>query len=473
VAPAKLANLARMTTATTGTGTITLGAAVPGYLTFADAGIVNGDVVSYGIADGNNSEVGTGTYTAAGTTLTRTVTNSTNAGAAIALSGTAQVFICIRNEDYVARGGDTMTGRLGLATAGFQLADKANIFTRTDSGFFQTSAATLANGWPLDSGWAYMIAATHTNDANYYSMQIASGFAGSTNFLFWRNTEGSGSSTTWSAIWDQKNNGSIKKVDPHITLDKSNNPGLCNIRGQTNGLVRWQLLPGNNALETGSNSGSDFEISRHNDAGTYLGSPLTIFRVSGAARFSHGFTTNMVTPGTYPGNTNTIVGFEIDTTPMLFSSVTASWNANWNRNSDGTIFSFTKSGGGWSGSISIAATTTYYNTSSGAELKEDLKSFDAANIIDDTNVYDFAWKDTGERAFGVIAQEAVNVYPQAVTHFEASQADTRAAVDDWWGVDYSKYVPVILQELKSLRDREKKLVARVEALEAALTKLTV
>src|SRR5712672_1727598 len=95
----KLYNLARMSTATVGTGTITLGSAVPGFLTFAGAGVSNGDVVSYGVADGANSEIGTGTYTSAGTTLTRAVNKSTNGNAAISLSGTAQVFITPRAED--------------------------------------------------------------------------------------------------------------------------------------------------------------------------------------------------------------------------------------------------------------------------------------------------------------------------------------------------------------------------------------
>ena len=55
---AKLYNLARVNTATTGTGTITLGSAVAGYLTFALAGVADGDVVDYGIKDGSNSEIG-------------------------------------------------------------------------------------------------------------------------------------------------------------------------------------------------------------------------------------------------------------------------------------------------------------------------------------------------------------------------------------------------------------------------------
>jgi len=99
---AKLFNLARMTTATAGTGTITLGSAVSGFLTFALAGVANGDVVDYAIKDGANSEIGTATYSTSGPSLTgRTVTKSTNSNAAINLSGTAEVFISPRAETLI------------------------------------------------------------------------------------------------------------------------------------------------------------------------------------------------------------------------------------------------------------------------------------------------------------------------------------------------------------------------------------
>jgi hypothetical protein len=94
-----LVNRAKMTTATTGTGTLTLGTAESGYQSFAAAGVVDADVVRYVIEDGTDWEIGTGTYTASGTTLSRTVLESSNADAALNLSGDAIVFVSAAAED--------------------------------------------------------------------------------------------------------------------------------------------------------------------------------------------------------------------------------------------------------------------------------------------------------------------------------------------------------------------------------------
>ena len=97
---AVLANRVRVATATTGTGTITLGAAESGFRSFADGGIANGAIVSYVIEDGANFEFGWGTYSSTGPTLARTtIHGSSNAGAAINLSGSAKVFISPLKED--------------------------------------------------------------------------------------------------------------------------------------------------------------------------------------------------------------------------------------------------------------------------------------------------------------------------------------------------------------------------------------
>lgn len=98
-------NRAWMTTATTGTGTITLGSARAGYYSFADAGVPNAAQVRYEINDGDNVEIGLGTYTTSGTTLSRdTVLSSLIAGvkgtSKLNLSGSATVFLSIAAEDF-------------------------------------------------------------------------------------------------------------------------------------------------------------------------------------------------------------------------------------------------------------------------------------------------------------------------------------------------------------------------------------
>lgn len=95
----KLVNRAKMTTSTTGTGTITLGSADLGFQAFANAGVADGDLVRYVIEDGNAFEIGSGTYTASGTTLSRTVSESSNSDAALNLSGSAKVFVAAAAED--------------------------------------------------------------------------------------------------------------------------------------------------------------------------------------------------------------------------------------------------------------------------------------------------------------------------------------------------------------------------------------
>lgn len=103
-----LADRVRETTTTTGTGTVTLAGAVTGFQTFAAIG--NANITYYTIAGQGTSEweVGIGTYTSSGTTLSRTtVLASSNAGALVNFSaGTKDVFC-----DYPA--GRAVIGGMG------------------------------------------------------------------------------------------------------------------------------------------------------------------------------------------------------------------------------------------------------------------------------------------------------------------------------------------------------------------------
>jgi len=153
------------------------------------------------------------------------------------------------------------------------------------------------------------------------------------------------------------------------------------------------------------------------------------------------------------GNINDVAGFcaggavggvfEQNTNPPL--------NLNVFGVADGIILQFFQTSSLTPGNIGVSnGTSTNYNTSSDVRLKADERSFDAGPILDLIEVYDFAWTRGGHRSHGVMAQEVNEVYPAAVTH------DART---DWWGVDYSKFVSLLLNEVKALR-------LRVAALEA-------
>jgi hypothetical protein len=100
----KFANRVLVGTTTTGTGTVTLGAALAGYQTFAAGGIANADTVRYLILDGLAWEIGIGTYTASGTTLARDTVEQSSlpANAKVPLSGGALVGVIASQADYSA-----------------------------------------------------------------------------------------------------------------------------------------------------------------------------------------------------------------------------------------------------------------------------------------------------------------------------------------------------------------------------------
>jgi hypothetical protein len=106
------------TTATTGTGTITLGGAVTGYQSFAVVG--DGNTTFYCITNGAQWEVGIGTYTSSGTTLARTTVLSNSNGniSPITLVGASNVFVTYPSEKSVNLNASGNVSPLGTITSG-------------------------------------------------------------------------------------------------------------------------------------------------------------------------------------------------------------------------------------------------------------------------------------------------------------------------------------------------------------------
>ena len=110
-------------------------------------------------------------------------------------------------------------------------------------------------------------------------------------------------------------------------------------------------------------------------------------------------------------------------------------------------------GGATVGTISTTGSATAYNTSSDQRLKENIADADdAGSKIDTIQVRKFDWKaDGSHQDYGMVAQELLEVAPEAVSAPEDSE--------EMMGVDYSKLVPMMLKEIQSLRAR----VAQLES----------
>jgi len=125
----------KVSTSTTGTGTLTLGSAAVKFQDFSVIG--DGNTTYYAIESGNGTdwEVGVGTYTASGTTLSRdTILESSNSGSAINLTGTSTVFCTYPAERSVS------TADIGTSVQGYD-ADTAK-YDDTTANF----TGTLQNG---------------------------------------------------------------------------------------------------------------------------------------------------------------------------------------------------------------------------------------------------------------------------------------------------------------------------------------
>lgn len=134
------------TTTTTGTGTVTLAGAKAGYQAFTTA-FTTGAKVYYCITDNTDWEVGVGTFTTAGTTLSRdSVFASSNAGAAVNWgAGSKDVFCTAPTQTIV--GAPIFKNKTGAYTV--VASDNGTIINCTSGTFTVslTAAATLGAGF--------------------------------------------------------------------------------------------------------------------------------------------------------------------------------------------------------------------------------------------------------------------------------------------------------------------------------------
>jgi hypothetical protein len=100
------------------------------------------------------------------------------------------------------------------------------------------------------------------------------------------------------------------------------------------------------------------------------------------------------------------------------------------------------------GSISYNGATVLFNGTSDYRLKEDLKDYNGLEIINKLKTYNFIWKDTNVRDYGVMAHELQQVLPNYVTG-EKDALNKDGSISPQ-AVDYSKVVPVLIKSIQEL-----------------------
>jgi hypothetical protein len=116
--------------------------------------------------------------------------------------------------------------------------------------------------------------------------------------------------------------------------------------------------------------------------------------------------------------------------------------------SSGTInlVEFYRQNAGDIGSITYNGTNTLYGGTSDYRLKEDLQDYNGLDIIGKLKTYDFKWKDTDVRDYGMMAHELQEILPNYVSgEKDAIREDGSIKSQN---VDYSKLVPVLVKGMQ-------------------------
>ena len=410
------ADFVKVTTTTTGTGTLSLGSAPSGFNDFSE--VADGSSVTIQIIDNPNSpsqwEICRSTYTAGSPdTLSRGTLFSSSTGSRVNFASGTKFVRLVSTEEIFNAVAETLDGTLttGGSSGAYTLQSVRNVSSLYDGlmVMFKVNHASPSGGSTFNLN---SIGATALYDADGNAI-VENALVTGKKYLAW-------SDGTYFYVM---NSGASEFIDSTTFSDPADTTKKARLDcgSITTGTTRVLTVPDTDLTVAGSDVEQTWTQNQTYDGISYFGS----FSVTGATSGKQIF--------------DLLIDSSRDVTTI------APHQRFYNPN-------------GLTGGINTNGSSTIFATSSDERLKENFRDFDSDAIIRAIKVYEYQWKADGTKGFGPKAQELHPVFPAAVV--EGSSGDNPG--DETfvpWGYDASTLVPLLIRTVQGLLDR-------VEALEA-------
>ncbi len=376
------------------------------------------------------------------------------------------------------------------------VGSKDDITTRTPSGFWQTSTATTAEGWPVTSNnWYHLLTSTHSNTSSYYSMQFAGDFFNSNN-IFYRATNNSGAAG-WNRLWHSGNDGTGSGLDAD-TLDGVDGAGflrreVSTWQSSSEGQPRYYFVSGGRTYFKSGNNGDGIAVSfrdstdadrvliAHNGNiwSSILGVWLTDWlnqsvKTTANVTFSNlyltglgDWITNRLGQDVRAGASPYFAAIDTNGTGML--NIHGGIRTRRGLTSWGTATNYFSIN--WTGSAAQlyidSSNMGTISLSSDRRLKKGIETLSDAtgglSKIMQLNPVSFHWKNTADDPalqFGLIAQEVSPVFPNLVRN---TGMKTAATPDGILKIEYQGLIAPMIKAIQELKIENDALKAKVEA----------